>query len=335
MAYTHELEQNLFAATDGESAIMLVTALEERATTDATAWRALGRYMLEGSIPHVREFAAALLASVDGPRGKEEAQLFARGLQEKNGVGYWSALGLVTASGREAYPVLVRIAQDENRPLDQRAHAIQCLAIHAGQDFHRGLPEDPGLWRPEDLRMSELVGWEVAGFPTGGRQAVSDRDPAFDQPQTELEFVVVKLDQRVSRSRARPPSPGKSSSLFVPASPSDLAAIESRWPLPAVYREFLSRFSPSDFEIGGVRIFGASELMEAQNGYGWNPLHQQPNPEWPASCLVVGSWNADPFVLRLDGPPHAPVSIAEHGEGEWIFLGVAPSFVSWLEQLAR
>lgn len=332
MTDTRTLERGLFDAPDGGVAWESLQALKRRARTDQEARRALGRYVLEGPIPHVRGFAAAALASDRIPKDREDAKVFESGLRHADEVGYWSIPGLLCAAGCEAYPVLVDLVRDEARPLDHRAHAIQCLALHSGQTFDRGLPDDPGLWRPEHLRIEEVLTWKEAGFPRGACPEVPPRDPALDQPRTQLERAVARLDQLLARSRRNGPSP---SQLFTPSPPDALALVDAHWNLPAVYREFLARFSPLRVEVRRTRLFGVSEVLAAQEGYGWDPVRQQPIPKWPSDLLVVASRDADPFVLSLDGSEDPPVLTASHGEATWTFRRVAPSFLAWLEALGR
>lgn len=57
------------------------------------------------------------------------------------------------------------------------------------------------------------------------------------------------------------------------ANADDIEEIKSRWKLPSVYLDFLTRFSPvrvtlesKRFWNGGLQLFGAAELIEAQAG---------------------------------------------------------------------
>jgi hypothetical protein len=84
------------------------------------------------------------------------------------------------------------------------------------------------------------------------------------------------------------------------------------------------------------QLFGAGELIEAQEGYSFNPATQQSIEDWPRHFVVIASHGGDPFVLDLsnsDGKD-APVLTAEHGAGDWDFSEVAASFSVFLKSLA-
>ena len=110
-------------------------------------------------------------------------------------------------------------------------------------------------------------------------------------------------------------------------------------PLP----EFLTKFSPLRVIVEnrryyqGLRLHGAAELIAGQHGYSYNPITQSVLPEWPTDFLVIADHAADPFVLDLRNKPvsDAPVLTAMHGTGAWDFRKEAPSFLTFLERLAR
>ncbi len=123
----------------------------------------------------------------------------------------------------------------------------------------------------------------------------------------------------------------------------DIQRIQARWVLPSIYLDFLTRFSPIKVTIENrkfynpFQLFGAGELIEAQEGYSFNPVEQRPIEDWPAHLVVIASHGGDPFVVDLsksDGK-EAPVDTAEHGAGAWDFSRVAPSFSLFLETLAK
>jgi hypothetical protein len=78
-------------------------------------------------------------------------------------------------------------------------------------------------------------------------------------------------------------------------------------------------------------------LIEAQDGYSFNSVEQQPIEDWPAHLIVIASHGGDPFVLDLSksDDKDAPVDTAEHGTGDWEFSRVADSFSAFLETLAK
>ena len=75
--------------------------------------------------------------------------------------------------------------------------------------------------------------------------------------------------------------------------------------MPSVYLDFLTRFSPVKVTIENrkfynhFQLFGAGELIEAQDGYSFNPVEQKSIEDWPAHLIVIASHGGDPFVLDL------------------------------------
>ncbi len=84
---------------------------------------------------------------------------------------------------------------------------------------------------------------------------------------------------------------------------------------------------------GHLRLYGASELLEAQVGYSSLP-DGSISPEWPEGYLVIASLEGDPFAIET-GPDIAdsPVHVALHGLGRWDFEPTANSFAAFLLRL--
>jgi len=157
--------------------------------------------------------------------------------------------------------------------------------------------------------------------------------------QTLLEKIATKVESKLEKLRAE-------NSEFPPcltaADPKDIEAIKVRWKLPAIYLEFLSRFSPRYFsfkvkQYNLICLYGASDLIEGQQGY--SEYEGQSFDDWPSHLVVIASQNADPYVLdlsRSDGND-APVLHCEHGLGEWDFEDneVFPSFLAFFKHLSQ
>ena len=120
----------------------------------------------------------------------------------------------------------------------------------------------------------------------------------------------------------------------------DVEKVAERWPLPAVYLDFLTRFSPIKVMVKNRRfwnpfwLFGAGELIEGQVGYSIS-LDGQLLDSWPKDLVVIASHGGDPFALDLTRAKggDAPVVTAEHGMGYWEFGDAAGSFTQFLESL--
>jgi hypothetical protein len=338
-----DLRVFLFAASDGRDACDAINALTKHAAKGSEdAKQALAAYARDGSIDHMRDFACSSLADVVTEADVEFVALFRHGMSDPE-LQYWSILGYINSAGKGAYEELAKIAADETLPLEVRGHAVKCLARSSKQPFDRRLPSDPGQWKGEDLRLAEIAAWMNSGSPEGQGHFQPTRHAALDEPKTAFEKIVGRLDKRLAKQRGRSQDLADPTDWLAIAAPADIQRIKARWELPAVYLDFLTRFSPVKVIIesrefyNGLQLFGASELIEAQDGYSFNPIEQQPIEDWPAHLVVVASHGGDPFVLDLsksDGGD-APVDTAEHGAGVWKFDRVAGSFSAFLKTLAK
>jgi len=337
-----ELKAALFGAQDGLTACHPLNKLSEHALKGSEeAKETLALYVKDGRISHMRDYASACLAqSVNEPHAKF-AELFRIGLSDP-GLRYWSILGYINSAGKAAYAELMSLAEDTSIPLEQRGHAVKCLARFSKQQFDRGLPTDPGRWEVADLRIAEVRAWAASDYPDGEGYSAPRRHPALDNPTTAFEQIVSRLDKKLAKERDGHDLADPTNWLAL-AVLDDIGRIQARWDLPSVYLDFLTRFSPINVILetrkfyNGFQLFGAAELIEAQEGYSFNPVEQQPIDDWPAPLVVIASHGGEPFVLDLsksDGQD-APVETAKHGTGAWKFSRVAGSFCEFLQQLAK
>jgi hypothetical protein len=339
---TNDLRATLFAAKDGGQACDAINALKKLAKKgNKEAKTILAAYASDGAIKHMREHACGCLADVVTEADTELATTFHHGLSDQP-LQYWSVLGYIRSAGKSSYDELTRVANDIAMPLEVRCHAVKCLAKSGKQRFDRHLPADPGFWKEENLRLAEINLWKSRGYPDGEAYPEPVRHAALNEPKTDFEKVVSRLEKKLAKKRREYQDLANPTDWLAIASTKDIAQIMARWQLPAVYLDFLTRFSPIDVTIESKRffnnfqLFGASELIEAQDGYSFNPIEQKPLEDWPAHLVVIASHGGDPFVLDLsksDGND-APVNTAEHGVGVWEFVREADSFGEFLAMLA-
>jgi hypothetical protein len=327
-------------ATSGVRAHDLIDDLLRAETGDSIP--ILMEYAISGPLDHVRTHVSARLADLVPEGDAAYASFFEAGLSDPNLV-YWSIQGLVRVSGESSFPALTRFALNPANAVDDRAKAIRDMALLSGQRFIHGLPTDPGHWKAGDLPIKELEDWAAGGFSHGPGFALPQRHPGLDSPQTFVDRAASQLDAKLGRLRKVTQDPVNPSNWLVPASESDLVAIQARWTLQSTYAQFLRDFSPlrvlivSRRYFQGLELYGAAELLAAQYGYSFNPLTGQPIDDWPVEYLVIASHAGDPFVLDLSQTEtaDAPVLTALHGEGTWNFVREAPSFLTFLERLSR
>jgi hypothetical protein len=340
-----ELQSRLMTMNgpDGRAAHNAYQDLAQRAKDgDVSALETLISYARSGKYNHIREFITSDLAHSAAARDTILLPFFKEGFGDRVR-GYWSVLGYIRVAEADAYRDLVDLVLDAGVPLCQRAHAAKCLAQHSGQQFDREAPSDPQGWSEQHIRTMEIRAWLDSGCPAGPGYDKPIRDRALDFPTTPFERLVAKLDRKLAKYREQHQDPANPTGWLSPASSRDLEAIKERWRLPAVYLDFLTRFSPlranidSEMFAGGLALFGAADLITGQDGYLESSVLKRRLDEWPAHLVVIGADGGDPYVLDLSGADgdDAPILMAFHGQGRWDFQPAADSFKEFIELMVE
>ena len=335
------LHRKLFDETDGNKFARLKDRLlAKHAPNERCAVRDIFiAYAKEGQLLHWRNFLMTDIIALAEPG--ECADFFSWCLEQPK-LAYWAVDGMLKSMGKAAYAPLVALAASEDAKPSVRAKAIKSLAVFSGQPFDRGLMLDPGHWKAEQLRVADVLAWQVDGYPDGQGFAAPATHASLAAPQSALEKAAARLEKTLAVRRRREQDLAQPSNWLTIADQADLAQISERWTLPAQYQRFLADFSPIRVVIEGgdhgqgLNLYGAGELVKAQHGYGWNPVAQASIADWPANLLVIADEGADPYCIDLaaisDGD--APVYMAEHGTGAWHFERHADSFVTFLQEIA-
>jgi hypothetical protein len=192
------------------------------------------------------------------------------------------------------------------------------------------------------LRVPELVAWAKAGFPHGKGHVRPKQHPALSRPVTPFERTVARLAQILAKARGSRDDLALPQNWLTPATRDALREVTTRWDLPEMYVDFLTRFSPLRMcvvnkRFNGLILFGAAELIGAQYDYTHDTKTKKRHPDWPDHCVLIGSLDLDPFALDLsksDGTD-APVQTASHGMGYWKFKRKASSFLAFLQWLVK
>lgn len=330
-----QLEKELFEEPDGSKFSKLKDKFIKAFGADTLP--ALTKYAREGKLLHWRNFLLTDIIGLVKEGDPTYADFFNWSVTQK-GLAYWSVDGLLKTQGPEAYGQLTAIALDESHALEIRSKAIKSLAVHSQQPFDRALPTDPGYWKKENLRLDEVVAWQQNGYPKGGGYTTPAVHPSLQHPTTELERAAATLDTILKKQRAERQDPAAPSNWLTIADANDLAAIQQRWKLPAIYLEFLSHYSPlkvfvakEDF-VEGLHLYGAKDLIRFQDGYSFNSVTKQPIAGWPQHYIVIADDGGDPYCIDINDP-QAAVYMSMHGMGNWEFELYADSFVKFLQQL--
>jgi hypothetical protein len=268
----------------------------------------LAEYSKNGPLDHCREHAMARLAGIVPRGGSAYRSVFESGLIDPH-IAYWSIEGLVRVVGSLSYAQLTAFALDSSKKTEYRAKAIRKMALDSGQQFILGLPSDPGLWRKDQIPLSEVQKWAAAGFPRGPGFYQPSRHSNLDAPQSTIDFAASRLESKLAKYRRERQDIAEPSNWLTPAPESELASVQALWSLPSNYLEFLSKFSPLRVTIEnrryyqGLRLYGVAELISGQHGYSCDPNTESAFPEWPTNYIVIADHAADPVVLDLGGNP--------------------------------
>lgn len=336
---TQKLEQQLFDAPNVGDANAALEKLKKRMAAEPPAIQAVQRYALEGKLPVTRAWCLGALNEIVQANDLRFNQHFERGLRDDtySMIAYYSLLGLLKTRGADVYAFLVETFEVfPNRSVN--TYLLQALSQRSQQQFDLGLKGDAGHWSLEEVkkRLPLVLEWAKSGFQEGlgYKQIIPARDAALDNPQTPFEHLMVKLEQRLDRVSGREGYETPKGWLS-PAKAENLERITTRWILPALYLEFLTRFSPlrvnleifSDAvpEDSGYWVFGASELEKAQEG--WQSVEN--------GVVIAQGFSGHAVVVldlsRSDGHD-APV-LAGYIDGGGELEDAFPTFQAFLEEL--
>lgn len=334
------LRQQLFDETDGAKFSTLKDKLLKKYAVEqrGAVLQMLTVYARDGRIVHWRTF---LLNDIIKLVSAGEYRDFFDWTLTEPALTYWGIDGVLKTAGKSGYDKLVALALCSEQPLATRAKAIKSLAVFSRQPFDRGLPQDPGYWKAGDLQPDALLAWQRDGYSDGAGFAAPVTHPALDDPRSALDKLAARLDKKLAKLRQLDQDLAQPSNWLVVADPADIAQIRQRWTLPDLYLRFLTDFSPLKVFIDhrryfqGLTLYGAADLMKAQQGYAVEP-DGKTIAGWPENYVVIADAGADPFCIDLGNIDNgdAPIFTSMHGAGEWKFERYADGFMAFLKEIA-
>ena len=185
--------------------------------------------------------------------------------------------------------------------------------------------------------MTEIEAWAKEGYPDGDGYTEPRVHSCLQNPQTAAEKVYASLDSRLAKKREKNTNKAHPTNWLVEASADDMEKVRNSLRLPEYYLDFLSKASPLNVEVklkeyGSIDLYGAHELLDAQNGYSFNPVTNEKIDDWPENFIVIASCEADPFCIDCTRD-NSPVFYAAHGMGEWNFDEAFSSLIEFLKAL--
>ena len=335
--------QQIFQETDGSKFSKLIKKLiKKHSFSDReNVLKILTDYSKNGQILHWRNF---LLTDIIDLINKDDRnyEVFFEWCVTQPDLTYWGIDGLLKTKGKKAYPTLIELAMNDNLEISIRAKSIKSISIQSKQLFDRALPDDPGYWKIEDLRMDEVKKWQENGYPDGEGYNKPTTHNSLENPKSELEKVVAKLDKNLEKERNKVQDLSTPTNWLVIADETDILSIQTKWKLPENYLLFLKNYSPLRVLIEnkkffqGLNLYGASELIERQGGYSFNPITCEIIEDWPKNFVVIADAGADPYCIDINNIKgnDAPIYKSMHGEGDWKFKLYADSFLTFLNKIS-
>ena len=300
------------------------------------------QYSKSGKILHWRNFILTDIVELVGENETKYASFFEWTITQPE-LAYWGIDGLLKTNGQNAYPVLIELAQNEKLPTEVRAKAIKSISVYSKQQFDRDLPEDPGYWEVEDLKISELIEWKKCGYKQGVGYEKPHVHSTLQKPKTELEKVVSLLDKKLQIYREKQQDLSNPSNWLVVADHDKISEIEKRWKLPDHYLTFLKYYSPvrvcieNDAFVQGLNVYGADKLIEYQAGYAYNSLTEEIIEDWPPNFVVIADSGGDPYCIDIGNitDNDSPIYTSMHGGAKWEFEKYADTFVDFLKDIVH
>lgn len=298
------------------------------------------QYVKEGQILHWRNFLLTDVIDIIHEKEKQYSDFFEWTITVP-ALTYWGIDGLLKTKGKDSYEKLIELINTEDQPLSIRAKAIKSICEFSKQTFDKGLPSDPGYWEVKNLKIVDILQWQQNGYPNGFGYEKPKIHPSLNNPKTDFEKLVSKLDNKLQKSRSAKQDLANPSNWLVIASETDISEIEKKWTLPDKYLLFLKNYSPLQVYIDSKKfvnelsLYGASDLIKGQNGYSYDAETQKALNDWPTNFVVIGDDGGDPFCIDIsainDGD--APIYSSMHGQGVWEFELVADTFIKFLKSL--
>ena len=329
-----DLSQKLLTTTDGSEYHELVRKIVKKygEKMHQETLQTLVRAVKESKVSHAHDFVIARISELVNEDDAEIAPFFYEMIAQR--LAYWAFGGLLKVEGEKCYAFLVDYLQKQEDSKENKGNAIIALAEHSGQAFNNDLPNDPAYW--QTLPMEKILEWQAQGYP---RKQPQNKFPFLLQnPQTDLEKAMAKIEQILAKERDfwHVKSYQYNRAILEVPEKQVIDNIKTRWELPAVYLNFLERFSPADDAfLKGINLYGANTLIKHQCGYAFSSPDDELFPDWKAHWLVIADKDADPYILDLsksDGND-APIYKAPHGAGQWKWHKVSSSFLEFLEKL--
>ena len=237
--------------------------------------------------------------------------------------------------GKNSYDFLIKIINSDEKT-ELRGKAMKLISMISKQNFDRNLPKDTGRWKETDLRINELNEWIKKGFPDGKGYKMPNQDSALNNPKTELELSVSKLNDKLKKYQDTKDLSSYNNFLVI-SNPQKTKKLVQRYKIKGDYLEFLKRFSPCNVIVSKgrneIELYGVDNLEERQIGYSTSTDGLKLEG-WPENYLVIADRFADPYCIDLS-KNNSEIYYAHHGMGEWKFQKKYDSFIEFIDYLGK
>lgn len=323
-----KLIAELFDAKDGVVAFNAIDKLKKIAKKSPSTRNkiidAMMKYSEETELSHLKSLIIPSINEIVHENENQYADFYKAKIERGDQTEvYYAIEGYAKVMQKAAYDLFVDVLL--SRKLDMECEAlIVCELSHlSDQPFDLGSPYEKRQWTDDNLKLEQIKKWKDDGYPDGKGY----EDPAvhicLHDPNTPEEMIYAALDKKLEKKREKNKDKAHPAYWLVQADAADIDMIKERLNPPANYLDFLSKASPLNVEMnlkdyGIVSLYGAHDLIEAQNGYSVVPGEIDEENDFPENYIVIATCEADPFCIDIT-QNNSPVYYAMHGMGGWNF----------------
>ena len=337
-----QMREKLYEANEGNAAYAIIDKLTKIAQKNESKRseiiKLLMDYSMNTAMLHLRALTVIDVSNLVKENEMQYGAFFKAKIQSGDfTAAYYGIEGYSKVMQKEAYEYLVTTLLSRKLNMECEALIVSKLSQLSNQPFDQGSPWEYRNWKESDLRLTEIEAWAKEGYPDGDGYTEPRVHSCLQNPQTAAEKVYASLDSRLAKKREKNTNKAHPTNWLVEASADDLEKVRNSLRLSENYLDFLSKASPLNVEVklkeyGSIDLYGAHELLDAQNGYSFNPVTNEKIDDWPENFIVIASCEADPFCIDCTRD-NSPVFYAAHGMGEWNFDEAFSSLIEFLKAL--
>ncbi len=336
------LISKLFEANDGSEVFNAIDKLVKTAKKSETARvkiiDALMGFSEETQLSHLRSLVIPSINEIVKENENQYGEYYKAKIEHGDDhEAYYAIEGYAKVMQKSAYGFLTDVLLSRKLNMECEALIVCELSHLSNQPFDLGTPYDKPQWTENDLKLDQIKKWQSDGYPDGSGYKEPSVHICLHEPSTPEERIYAALDKRLEKRREKNRDKAHQAYWLIKADTVDIEKIKEELNPPDNYIDFLSKASPLNVEMkmkdyGVVRLYGAHDLIEGQDGYSVVSKENDEEDDWPENYIVIATCEADPFCIDVS-QSDSPVYYAVHGMGEWDFEEAFKSLGDFLKAL--